>query len=162
MNQKELSDQLKHIKSVKVDMIDSNQFSVENDLKDYTIKIDCENIVDAQFISSPLNEDCLQIFYSDGGGIIVTPNDFVFNVVQYGLVQVEDLPPMCSIREMVLGFEDYKKNPTPSDDMDNNFGLFYLHYYIIKSAINKGFEIPILNDLYTIAEENGFLLEDSD
>ena len=95
--------------------------------------------------------------YSDGGGIIVTPNDFVFNVEQSGLVRVGDLPPMCSIREMGLGSENYKKNPTPSDNMDNNFGLFFLHYYIVKSAIARGFEINFFNDLITIGEENGFL-----
>jgi hypothetical protein len=50
----------------------------------------------------------LQIFYSDGGGKIVTPDDFVFNVEQYGMVQVGNLPPMCSIREMVSGFGRFK------------------------------------------------------
>ena len=162
MNQKELVDKLKKINSVKVDCsINSTQLIVETDLSGYNIKIDRENVLDAQFISSPLNEDCLQIFYSDGGGIIVTPNDFVFNVEQNGFFQVEDLPPMCSIREMVLGFENYKKNPTPSDNTDDNFGLFFLHYYIFKSAIAKGFNIPMFNDLYNIGKENGFLLEDN-
>ena len=163
MNKKELNDRLKQINSVKVDSIsDSTQLLVETDLNDYTLKIDCENVLDAQFITSPLDEDCLQIFYSDGGGIIVTPNDFVFNVEQNGMIQVDDLPPMCSIREMIFGFENYIRNPTPSADSDNNLGLFYLHYYILKSAIAKGFNIPMLNDLYSIGEENGFLLEDID
>lgn len=162
MNKKELSDQLKQIKSVKVDSINSStQLLVKTDLNDYTIKIDCANVLSVQFILSPTNEDCLQIFYSDGGGIIVTQNDFVFNVVQGGFVQVVDLPPMCSIREMILGFENYKKNPNPSDNVDNNFGLFYLHYYIFKSAKAKGFNIPMLNELYNIGKANGFLLDDN-
>jgi hypothetical protein len=159
MDKKELSDLLKRIESVKVNSInDSTHLIVETDLSGYSINIDCENVLDALFITSPMNEDCLQIFYSDGGGIIVSPNDFVFNVKQAGLVRVGDLPPICSIREMVSGFEKYKKNPTPSDNMDNNFGLFYLHYYIIKSAIAKGFDTPFLNDLNNIGEEYGFLL----
>lgn len=157
MNKKKLYDQLKQIKSVKVEsMSGSEQLFVETDLREYSVKIDCENVVDTQFISSPKNEECLQIFYSDGGGIIVTPNDFVFNVDRYGLVQVENLPLMCSIREMVSGFTSYKRNPNPSVNIDNNFGLFYLHYSIIKSAIEKGFNCAMINDLYNIAEQNGY------
>lgn len=163
MDKKEIIEQLEQIKSVKVESINNSiQLLVNTNLKGYTIKIDCENVTDTQFISSPMNEDCLQIFFSDEGGIIVTPNDFVFNVEQDEIVQVDNLPPMCSIREMVLGFEKYKNNPIPSVNMDNNFGLFYFHYYIFKSAIKKGFIVPMLGDLYNIGLENGFLLEDKE
>jgi hypothetical protein len=161
LNYKELSDQLKQIPFVKVESINnSTQLLVKTDLLYYTLIIDPENVVGAQFVLSPTNEDCLQIFYSDGGGIIVTPNDFVFNVEQDGFVKVLNLPPMCSIREMVAGFDEYKKNPNPSDNLDNNFGLFYFHYYIFKSAKAKGFSIPMLKDLYYIGKKNGFLTDD--
>lgn len=160
MNRKKLSDQLKQINSVKVESINnSNHILVATELADFTIKIDCENITGAHFISSPHNEECLQIYFSGGGGIIVTPNDFVFNVEQDEFVRVGNLPPMCSIREMVIGYENYKKNPNPSDNIDNNFELFYIQYYIFKSAINKGFKIPMIIDLYNIGNENGFIFD---
>lgn len=159
MNQENLIDLLEQIKSVKVENInDSNQIIVETNLNDYKLNIDCENVEDAQFIISPMDEECLQIFYSNGGGIVVTPNDFVFNVVQEGLIQVDDLPPMCSMKEMITGFEHYRKNPCPSDDIDNNVALFYLHFYIFNSAIAKGFSVPMADDLYNIGNENGFIL----
>ena len=160
MNIKELSEKLEQIDSVKVMVIkDSNRLLIKNQLIEYDLEVDCETVIDAQFISSPMGEDCLQMYYSDGGGIIVTPNDFVFDVIQDGFVQVKDLPPMCSIRELVSGFDSYRKNPNPSGNMDNNYGLFYLHYFILESAMAKGFKIPMIEELYIIGSENGFLPE---
>ena len=162
MNIKELQDQLEQIDSVKVSVIkNSARLLVKNQLKKYDSEIDCENVLFAEIISSPTGENCLQVFYSDGGGIIVTPNDFVFDVQQDGLIHVSDLPPMCSIRELISGYESYRKNPKPSWNMDYNYGLFYLHYYIFNSAIAKGFKIPMIDELYNIGSENGFLTDDS-
>jgi hypothetical protein len=161
MKIKDLQEQLEQINSVKVTVTkNSNQILIINQLIEYNLEVDCEKVFDAKFISSPVGENCLQMFYLDGGGIIVTPNDFVFNVEQDGIVQVNDLPPMCSIRELISGFESYRRNPNPSGNMDYNYGLFYLHYYIFKSAIAKGFKISMINELYSIGAEYGFLPDD--
>jgi hypothetical protein len=163
MDKSEIIEQLAQIIAVKTESNNNSfQLIISNELKDYTITIDCDDVIFTRFISSPMNENCLQIFFSDEGGIIVTPNDFVFNVEQDEFVKVNNLPPLCSISEMVLGFESYKKNPNPSVNIDNNFGLFYLHYYIFKSAIKKGFHVPMLADLYNIGLENGFLLNNKE
>ena len=161
MNKQELIENLKQIENV-TPTSKFNFVEVKTHLNDYVAKIDCEIVLYVETISSPTTEKCLQIFYSDGGRIIVTPNDFVFNVEQDEFVQVGDLPLMCSIREMVLGFENYKRNPNPSDNLDNNFGLFYVHYYIMKSAVAKGFNVEQINQLYEIGIENGFILDENE
>jgi hypothetical protein len=158
MDKNKLIAELKQIESTSI--IDNNNLlEITNQLNGYTAKINCEDVIFTQNIKSPMGDECLQIFYSDGGGIIVTPDDFVFDVVQDGLVNVSDLPPMCSIREMMYGFEKYLQNPNPSENIDNNMGLFYLHYYIMKSAIAKGFQLPMFKELSEIGLENGFLFE---
>ena len=161
MNITELTNHLKQIDSVKITVFKgTTKLLVENALQGYSITIECEKIEDVEFIMSPMGEECAQIFYSDGRGIIVTPNDFVFEVEQDEFIQVDNLPPMCSVREMILGFDNYKLNPCPSPNMDNNIGLFYLHYYIFKSAKTIGFEVPMINELYAIGEKNGFLINE--
>ena len=161
MDNKELIENLKQIENVTATS-KYNFVNVTTHLSGYTAKIDCEEVLFSQLISSPTGENCLQIFYSDGGGIIVTPNDFVFNVEQDEFVQVDDLPPMCSIREMVLGFDNYRRNPNPSNNLDNNLGLFYVHYYIMKSAVSKGFNVELINQLYDIGINNGFILDSNE
>ena len=60
MDRKELSNRLKRIDSVKVTIIDdSTQLLVETDLSNYTINIECEEVLNASFITSPMNENCL-------------------------------------------------------------------------------------------------------
>lgn len=161
MDKQELIENLKQIENVTTTS-KYNFVEVETHLSGFIAKIDCEKALFAETISSPTGEKCLQIYYSDGGGIIVTPNDFVFNVEQDEFVQVADLPPMCTIREMILGFENYKGNPNPSINLDNNLGLFYIHYYIMKSAVSKGFKVEQLNQLYEIGIENGFILDNNE
>lgn len=163
MEKNVLMKQLQEIESVTVkDTDESNIILVETNLKGYSIKIDCEKVIETEFIPSPTKELCLQLYYADEGGMIITPNDFVFKVEQTGFVNVSNLPPACSIREMVLGFEHYKTNPNPSDNLDLNFGLFYLHYCIFKSAMDKGFEVPMLAELYKIGKETGYLIDDEE
>ena len=159
MNIEMLSMQLEQIDSVRATVIkDTNRILVTTQLENYTLEVDCKYVLDTKFISSPMGEECLQIFYTDNGGIIVTPDDFVFNVEQDGYIHVANLPPMCSIRELVSGFKSYIENPNPSKNIDENLGQFYLHLYIFKSAIVKGFEIPMIDELYKIGSKNGFLL----
>ena len=157
----ELIENLKQIKNV-IATSKSNLIEVKTHISGYTAKINCEDVQFSQLISSPTGENCLQIFYSDGGGIIVTPNDFVFNVEQDEYIQVNDLPPMCSIREMVLGFDNYRRNPNPSKNHDNNLGLFYVHYYIMKSAVSKGFHVDLIDQLYEIGINNGFFIDNNE
>lgn len=161
MNITELTEHLKQINSVKVTAINgSSKVLIENDLKDYNIEIDSEDVDFVDFIDSPMGDECAQVYYTTGSGIIICPNDFVFEVEQDEMVQVGDLPPMCSVTEMIQGFENYKSDPTPSDNIDNNMGLFYLHYYIIKSAVAIGFKVPMINELYDIGKEKGYVVED--
>ena len=161
MDNQELIENLNQIENVTTTS-KYNFVEVETHLSGFKAKIDCEEVLFSQLISSPTGEECLQVFYSDGGGLIITPNDFVFNVKQDEFVQVNNLPPMCSIREMALGFDNYKRNPNPSENHDNNMGLFYVHYYIMKSAVSKGFEVEQIKQLYEIGIENGFILDNNE
>ena len=158
MNKRELIENLKRIENVDVSS-KLNVVYVTTFLHECTAIIDCNEVLFSEFITSPRGENCLQIFCSDGGGIIVTPTDFVFNVEQDEFVRVENLPPMCSIREMSVGFDTYRRNPNPTKNFDKDLGLFYLHYYIMKSALSKGFNVEFITELYDIGLKNGFLLD---
>lgn len=161
MDRKELMEKLQQIENVTV-LSNNKLVEVKTLLSGYLAKIDSDDVLFTQIVPSPFGQDSLQIFYSDGGGIIVTPNDFVFNVEQDEFVRVDDLPPMCSVREMALGFDKYRRNPNPSKNFDTNLGLFYFHYYIMKSAFSKGFRFEQINKLYDIGLEHGYLLENNE
>jgi hypothetical protein len=144
--------QVLHVTAVETE---DHKIHVTNALDAYYVDLDPQDIIDAQFIASPTGVKVLKIYFNSGG-IIVTPDDYVFNVVQDEFIQVDDAPPMCSITEMIDGFERYILNPMPSDNIDNCVGLFYIHHYIIKSARKKGFKVDSFMDaLDAIGEKFG-------
>lgn len=155
MNIIKLINQLTQISLVQAIETSDHSIHVSNALKNFQIELNPEEISDAHFISSPTGEKVLQIYFGSGG-IIVTPDDYVFDVVQDEIMQVEDAPPMCSISEMLLGYEHYKINPLLSTNFDNCVGQFYMHYYIFKSAKLKGFNVDsYLNELESIGQKFG-------
>lgn len=135
--------------------------SIENDLNGFCLKLKLKEILDFQWVFSPFGEECIQVFLQDGGFLIISPNDFVFDVQQDGIIQVQNLPPVVSVKELLMGFEDYRRNPLPSPNYDENLGLFYLHLYIFRSAENRGIAIPFLDELIRIGKENGIWMQES-
>ena len=126
MNPITLLNQLNEIKHVKAIETVSHTIHVTNALDNFDISLNPHDISDTNFVISPTGERVLRISMNQGG-IIVTPDDYVFNVEQDEFIQVDDAPPMCSIVEMVNGLERYIQNPMPSDNMDNCVGLYYIH-----------------------------------
>ena len=152
-----LTDQLHQIINVKATKTSDNKLNVSNALDGFEVYLNPQDIIETDFIYSPTGQQVLQLYYNTGGGIIVTPDDYVFNVEQDEMVQVSDAPPMCSIREMLNGLENYRMNPMPTDNFDNCVGLFYMHYYIVKSAKAKGFNVEqYLVELDEIGNKYGF------
>jgi hypothetical protein len=155
MNPITLLNQLNEIEHVKAFETESHTILVTNALANFDISLNPRDISDTNFVVSPTGDRVLRISMNQGG-IIVTPDDYVFNVEQDEFIQVDDAPPMCSIVEMVNGLERYIQNPMPSDNMDNCVGLYYIHYYIINSARSKGFQVDALMDkLQAIGQEFG-------
>lgn len=155
MNTIILLNQLNEIEYVKAIETENHTIHVTNALANFDISLNPHDVGDTNFVISPTGERVLRISMNQGG-IIVTPDDYVFNVEQDEFIQVDDAPPMCSIVEMVNGLEHYIQNPMSSDNMDNCVGLYYIHYYIIKSARNKGFQVDALMDkLQAIEQEFG-------
>jgi len=155
MNPITLLNQLNQVLQVTAIETEDHLIFVSNALDGYDIHLDPADIIDTDFVVAPTGEKVLRMSMNSGG-IIVTPDDYVFNVEQDGFIHVDDAPPMCSMTEMIHGFERYILNPMPSDNMDNCVGLFYLHHYIIKSARNKGFDVDALMDkLDAIGQEFG-------
>jgi hypothetical protein len=155
MNPITVLNQLNQVLQVTAMETEDHKIFVTNALDSFDIYLDPQDIIDTDFVVSPTGENVLRISMH-AGGIIVTPDDYVFNVEQDEFIQVDDAPPMCSIVEMITGLDRYIQNPMPSDNMDNCVGLYYIHYYIIKSARNKGFKVDaFMNQLQALGEEFG-------
>ena len=158
----EVLEQLNQLDLVRFEELpDGHSLRIENELSGFCLLLNVQKILDFQWVVSPFGEDCLQFFLVDGGMLILTPNDYVFDVQQDGFVQVENLPPICSVRELLMGFEDYQINPIPSHNYDENLGLFYLHLYIFRSAENHGITIPLMDELLRIGKENDIWMYNS-
>ena len=155
MNQTTLLNQLNEIENVIAVETDGHKIHVINALANFSISLNPSEIASTDFVIGPIGQRVLRLRMSSGG-IIVTPNDYVFNVEQDEFIQVDDAPPMCSITEMINGLERYVQNPIQSDNMDNCVGLYYIHYYIVKSASNKGFMVDaFMNQLQAIGQGFG-------
>ncbi len=160
MNAITLLNQLNEIEHVKAIETEKHTIHVTNALANFDISLNPHDISGTDFVISPTGDRVLRISMNQGG-VIVTPDNYVFNVDQDEFVHVDDAPPMCSIVEMVNGLERYIQNLMPSDNMDNCVGLYYIHYYIIKSARNKGFQVDALMDrLQAIGQEFGLYVCD--
>ncbi len=116
-------------------------FWVSNGLDGFKLPVDCRSVRGLEKVLSPYSEKCLKIDLSDGGFVIATPNDFVFNVTQAGLVRVDNLPPVCSLRELLGGFENYSKNPERSSNLAVNLGNYLFQRALIESALIKGLDV---------------------
>lgn len=135
--------------------------NIENELNGFSLRLGLKNILDFQWVFSPFGEECIQVFLRDGGFLIISPNDFVFDVQQDGIIQVQNLPPVVSVKELLMGFEDYRQNPLPSGNYDENLGLFYFHLYIFKSALQRGIAVSMMDELIRIGKENEIWMQDN-
>jgi hypothetical protein len=150
-----ISEQLSEIESVRHQLIeDGALIKIENLLPDFTLILDVSKVIDFQWVPSPFGDKCLQFFLEDEQMLIIAPDDFVFDVQQDSFIKVSNLPPICSIQELLMGFQDYRHNPVPSPNYDENVGLFYLHLSIFRSAQSHGIAIPMMDELIRIGKAN--------
>lgn len=151
-----LVNEIAKVEFTRVKLVSGAAVEVFNMLEGYSALIDSRRVVSTRFVESPFKQVCLQIFYADGG-LIISPNDFVFDVKQDELVRVDNLPAICSVREMVQGLDAYLSSPNPSENLDLSMGLYCFHYYIVKSALRHGFPVDgFVENLKRIGEDNGF------
>jgi hypothetical protein len=156
----DLLTQLNQIETLQVQLQPDGQFlRIENELPGFFLLLDTNKVAEMNWVVSPFGEDCLQFFMEEGGMLILTPNDYVFDVQQDGFVQVENLPPICSVRELRMAYEDYRETPMPSLNYDENLGLFHLHLYIFRSAMAHGIDVPMYAELLNIGKENGIWMQ---
>ncbi len=142
MNKTHLIDSLSNIRSVTVD---SNELEllVSNECS-FQAHFAIDKVVDYDYVVSPYNEECLKIDFANGSFLIVAPNDFVFEVLNQGVFQVQDMPPIISINEMLRAVEGYIENPEPTNNMDSTLGLYLLNRNLLRSAKAKGFSVDDL------------------
>lgn len=117
---------------------------ISNALEQFIAWVDPNSVIGSEFVISPYGERCLKMDLRDNGFLIVTPNDFVFDVTQEGFVKVDNLLPMCSVRELFAGFADYEKNPEPDNNIATNVANHLFQRALIESAFIKGFDVEPL------------------
>lgn len=156
-----LIQELSRMPSVRFGEGQSSAFlNIENDCSGFSLHLDSGEVTGFQWVLSPFGEDCLQLFLKNDGFLIISPNDFVFDVQQEGIIQVQNLPPVVSVRELVYGFEDYCANPSPSNNYDENLGWFYFHLYLFKAAEKHGISVPMMNELIRIGKQNNVWMQE--
>lgn len=156
MDESEFIKQVSSVESASAKVAGDFMLEVGNSRNNYTVLFDVRNVASTQFVISPYNQSCLQVNFNQGG-IIITPDDFVFDVPQDEFINVSNLPGLVSIREMIHGLQQYFINPNPNGNIDLNSGLYFSHYYIVKSAFRKGFLVDMyVQRLKEIGEENDF------
>jgi hypothetical protein len=140
MNAQDIANELVLVDNIIVS-IEDNLVTINNPRINNTTTIDCSLVSDLSQTTSPWGELCIQLFIVDGGGIIITPSDFVFSVEQDEFVQVPQTPNVCSLKELEQGLELYCNGTFDTENIDSNMAHFYMQYYILKSANRRGFNV---------------------
>lgn len=107
----------------------------------FTAVVRANDITNFTQITSPNNEVCLKLELKDSDILIITPHDFVFNTIKGKIIQVNNLPELISINEMLNLYNSYIKNPEPNNNIDNTVALYLLNKMILLSAKAKNFAI---------------------
>ncbi|MBN1990404.1 MAG: hypothetical protein JW783_13460 [Bacteroidales bacterium] len=140
MNAQNIANELVLVDSIIVS-IEGSLVTISNPRIGNSTTIDSSLVSELSQTTSPWGELCIQLFMVDGGGIIVTPTDFVFSVEQDEFVLVPQTPSVCSLRELEQGLELYCNGALDANSIDSNTAHFYMHYYILKSANRRGFNV---------------------
>ncbi len=136
----------------KVSVEENNKiFTIFADMDFYKAVVNTDDIEDFDFMISPAEQICVALKYKNGGMLVILPNDFVFDVVQNGAVEIANLPQTCSLRGLAVEMSRYGTDPEPSDNMDVNIGNYFMLKYLIDSAKTKGFDVSIMQKQLTDA-----------
>ena len=144
---------LRQIENLRFTQVD-NTLIVTTDLEHFVARFEFCNVTGFEFVNSPFNERCLKVDFLKNGYLIITPNDFVFNTINNSILQVTDLPPIISIREMLDSFNHYLKNPEPTNNLDATVGFYFLNKFSLLSAKQKNFDVEqLLEKLEQVASQ---------
>ena len=123
---------------------DADSYRITNRLQGYSAKVHFDEIEGFKPIVSPGGDAGIQIFYRYEGGLVVTAQDYMFDIQQGPFYTVPNLPPIFTLSLLIDSFLDYRQNPSPSTAEEVNVSVYFTLKYIIDSAEAKGFDMSAI------------------
>lgn len=117
---------------------------ISNLLDGYQLPVKWRSVSRFGKVMSPYAEECLRMDLSGRGFVIVTPNDYVFDVTQEGYYRVKGLPQHCSVRDLIASLERYEQNLKSTNDLDTATADYVYERALIESALLKGLDVEAL------------------
>ena len=141
---------LEHVSCLETD---NNVLTIQNRLKGFAATINIEALIHLDMTISPYGEPAILLDFDKKQRLIVTDNDFAFTTIQNGYIQVESLPPIISITEMLAALQGFDSSKNQSN-LDAVLAEFYMNYYSLESALTFGFDVSEQIDrLYELAKD---------
>ncbi len=135
---------LQQIENAKI-LNSENQIVTIGNLNKYAAKIHLDLIESCQVIASDLGEKGFKINLKTTDFLIVTSNNYIFNIQNSSIIRFSNLPEIASLNEILEETAQYIKNPAPTNNIDQTLA-FYLQIKILLKNAEKYFEINDLKD----------------
>jgi hypothetical protein len=128
-----------------------DSLTIKNHYNGLLCDVQLSEVKSINSIVGPNNEDALQISYANGSGLILSEQEFVFEVIQDEKYFVKECPPMCSTSEMLNELADLIYLHSKLTNSDELVGKYFLSYYCLKGALNAGLKVNNqLTKLYSV------------
>ena len=159
---KDLKKEIEQINNISIS-IEGDLFLIKNNYTNYISKIKFNEIIDSRNFFGPNMEECVGLLFKDNGELIITENDFVFNVIQDEFIKVKGLPPLISTteieREFMFFTEEYNFEFDGMYHFDLEFAFFTKLNCFIVSGKNKGIKFRFENELKKIGKDRDLDIE---
>ena len=130
---------LNTIENVNAEIIDNN--IIIKNLNKYQAKILLNSVKSTEIVVSSVEEKGFMITFKNNNFLIVTSEDYIFNTQNTGLFQVQNIPEIISLNDIIKNVESYIENPEPNNNIDNTIALYLLNKIILDNAELYGFDV---------------------
>ncbi len=157
----DLKKEIEKINNISVS-IEKDILLIKNNYTNYTSKILYKEVIDFRNFFGPNMVECLGLLFEDNGELIITENDFVFNVIQDEFVKIEDLPPLISTTEVERDFMFFREKDNFDGNFDIEFAFLARLNCFITSGKNKGIKFKFENELQKICKKRGLDIKETE
>ncbi len=130
---------LNSIENVKTIFVDDT-IIIQNSNK-YQAKILLSKVKSTEIVVSLYGEKGFKMTFKNNNFLIVTPEDYVFNIKNIGLYRIQNLPEIITLNGIIENAGQYIKNPEPNNNIDNTVALYLLNKILLENAELYNFDI---------------------
>lgn len=137
-------EKLKTIENIKI-KIDGEKIEIENVNQQKTF-IEKNKVKSTEFIFSAMGDKGVKINFINEDFLIVSRDDFVFKIRNFGLFNVENLPEIVTFEEVIENAKKFIETPEPNNNFDNTVAFYLRAKTLLENAEYYNFDVTFLKN----------------